>query len=147
MPEEPETKPEAKSKGPHKPTILIVDDEPFVRDALERLLRAKGYDVAMPVAPPYGHGALKLLRTETIDAVILDLELGDDFDGFEVARSMRDHKEWRSIPIVISSGMDTRAIQERAHEYVFHGMTTINLGKPVDVEVLFKTLAALVKTP
>lgn len=125
-------------------TVLLVEDDDIARRAIERLLRDRGYGVAMPLLPPFGDGAVKLLETETIDAVILDLLLGEGgFDGFDLARKMGTHPKWRSIPIFLSSGLSSEEIQERAMLYAFHGLRTVNVGKPLDTDLLFGALESL----
>lgn len=126
-----------------KLTVLIVEDDPTSRNLLERLLRLQGYDVCMPLLPPFAANALKLLETERVDAVILDLKLGEGFDGFDLARRLRDHKEWRKIPVFLSTGLDEEEIRARAVAYAFAGLRLTNVGKPLDSNALFRALAAL----
>lgn len=125
-------------------TILLVEDDADVRRTIERVLRKRGFEVVMPIAPPFGANALRLLETEAIDAVILDLLLADGcLDGFDVARRMRDNPNWRKIPLFLTSGLDEQTIQRRATEYAFEGLRTINVGKPLDTNVLFRGLDAI----
>jgi CheY-like chemotaxis protein len=125
-------------------TVLIIDDNDDMRQALEEILRQNGYEICMPVGAPYAENAIKLLQTEKIDAVILDLNLGKDMmDGFDLARHMRDDPVWCKIPIILSSGMRSEEIMKKAHEYAFYGMRTINIGKPIDPKVLFMTLEGI----
>ena len=65
--------------------ILVVDDDPGVRSALDRALRLDGYEVTS-VAD--GEAALTSLAVAPPDAVVLDLGL-PGIDGLEVARRMR----------------------------------------------------------
>jgi two-component system, OmpR family, response regulator MprA len=65
--------------------ILVVDDEPAVRDAVERALRLDGYDVLLAED---GGEALETLDTRPPDAVVLDL-LMPRVDGLELCRRMR----------------------------------------------------------
>src|ERR687888_237718 len=66
--------------------ILVVDDEPSVREALERILRLEGFDVAMAVD---GREAVRHQAVAPADAVLLDVLL-PELDGLEVCRRMRD---------------------------------------------------------
>jgi CheY-like chemotaxis protein len=119
-----------------------------MRSALATLLRQRGYAVCMPVMAPYSSGALKLLESEKVDVVILDLILGPEgLDGFDLARRMRDDPRWRSIPVIISSGLDDHEIKERAMQYAFLGMRTKSLCKPIDTSVLFRTLEEIENEP
>jgi two-component system response regulator MprA len=65
--------------------VLVVDDEPAVRRALERALRLESYDVVLAAD---GEEALDSLASNPADAVILDV-LMPRLDGIEVARRMR----------------------------------------------------------
>jgi CheY-like chemotaxis protein len=128
-------------------TVLIVEDDVEMRESLEAILRQRGYTVCMALAPPYAQGALALLTSEKVDAVILDLILGPGgMDGFELARRMRDHPIWCTIPIFISSGLDERDIQRQAMRYAFYGLRTMNVGKPPNTYVLFSALEDIAKS-
>ncbi|MGH2634650.1 MAG: response regulator transcription factor [Actinomycetota bacterium] len=65
--------------------ILVVDDEPAVRDALERALRSHGYRVATAVD---GQDGLERIATETPDLVVLDV-LMPRLDGLRACRELR----------------------------------------------------------
>ena len=65
--------------------ILVVDDEPSVRDALDRALRLDGYRVRLAHD---GRSALDALADEPPDAVVLDVLMPEP-DGLEVCRRIR----------------------------------------------------------
>jgi two-component system, OmpR family, response regulator MprA len=65
--------------------ILVVDDEPAVRDALERALRTSGYGVATAVD---GMDGLDRMASEPPDLVVLDI-LMPRLDGLEACRQLR----------------------------------------------------------
>jgi two-component system response regulator MprA len=67
------------------PRILVVDDEPSVRSALERALRLERYEVGLAAD---GQQALDLLATAEHDVVVLDVAM-PLIDGFEVCRRLR----------------------------------------------------------
>ena len=73
--------------------ILVVDDEPAIREAVCYALKAEGYDVETCDS---GEAALEALHDDT-DLVVLDLML-PGIDGAEVCRRMR---EVNSVPIVM----------------------------------------------
>ena len=80
--------------------ILVVDDEPAVRDSLERALRLDGYEVELASD---GLEALAKLRREEPNAVVLDL-LMPQMDGLAVCRSLR--AEGRRTPVLILTARD-----------------------------------------
>ena len=65
--------------------ILVVDDEPSVRDALDRALRMDGYKVAVAAD---GDQALDALAHQPPDAIVLDVLMPEP-DGLEVCRRLR----------------------------------------------------------
>src|SRR5881409_2053973 len=85
--------------------VLVVDDEPAVRRALERALRLESYDVSLAGD---GEEALDALATEPVDAVVLDI-LMPRLDGLEVCRRMR--KAGDRTPVLILTARD--AIDDR----------------------------------
>lgn len=71
------------------PRVLVVDDEPMVREVLARYLQREGYTVDLAVD---GADALQRLESTGADLVVLDLML-PRVDGFEVLRRLRAHAE------------------------------------------------------
>ena len=74
--------------------ILLVEDDPGVRDAVSRALRGAGYDLR---AAGDGPQALDAVREGAIDAIVLDLGL-PTMDGLDVMRKLR--ADGRRIPVL-----------------------------------------------
>jgi two-component system KDP operon response regulator KdpE len=96
--------------------VLVVDDEPGLRQALVINLRARDYQV---VAAPDGAAALEAAAREPPDAVVLDLGL-PDMDGTDVIRGLRG---WSRAPIIVLSartgqGDKVEALDAGADDYV-----------------------------
>ena len=85
--------------------VLVVDDEPAVRRALERALRLENYEVAMAGD---GEEALDVLASTPADAVILDI-LMPKLDGLEVCRRLRQGGD--RTPVLMLTARD--AIDDR----------------------------------
>ena len=68
------------------PHILIVDDEPHLRNGLRRILEKEGYEVT---TAPDGETALKLARDKKPDVVLLDIMM-PGMDGREVCQRIRE---------------------------------------------------------
>jgi CheY-like chemotaxis protein len=87
------------STRPDHPTILVVDDDPDVRDYAETVLAGCGYDV---LTASDGDGALALLRSgRRIDLLFTDIVM-PGLDGFEVAR--RAVAETPTLRVLFTSG-------------------------------------------
>jgi CheY-like chemotaxis protein len=82
------------------PRLLVVDDNPGVRDVLRDLLAIEGYPVSTA-----GGGLSALLRIGTVRpaCVILDLKL-DDVSGFEIYRVLREEPGFQELPVLFISG-------------------------------------------
>lgn len=81
-----------------KPNILVVDDEPRVRESLAGLLKQAGYDVS---TAQHGFDALLQLRRMTPDVIISDLNM-PQMSGFEFLSVVR--RRFPDIPVVAVSG-------------------------------------------
>lgn len=82
-------------------TVLIVDDEPDVRWALEMILRRNGFSVATAAS---GDDALRWLKEAGVACrlILLDAKLGD-IEGVELARRIRT-KTTCMAPVILVSG-------------------------------------------
>ena len=83
--------------------LLVVDDEPFLRDAVAASLRFLGFDVSTAET---GAEALRLARGHPFDLVVLDVMLPDT-DGFDVVRRLR--RDGRHVPVIFLTARDTQA--------------------------------------
>jgi two-component system, OmpR family, response regulator len=85
-----------------QPHILVVDDDPQIRELLEDYLTSNELRVTVAAS---GEQMSKTLSNEAIDLVILDLRLAGE-DGMAIARSLRDQS---AIPIVMLTGVKDEA--------------------------------------
>jgi two-component system response regulator MprA len=115
--------------------ILVVDDEPAVREALRRALQLEGYDVELA-----GDGveALERLAANGVDAVLLDVMM-PRLDGLETCRRLR--RDGNPLPVLMLTARD--AVSDRvagldagADDYVV---------KPFALEELLARLRALLR--
>jgi CheY-like chemotaxis protein len=82
-------------------TILIVDDEPILRQLFQKVLEHEGHTV---MTAANGRDALAVLRERVPDLIMLDL-LMPTMDGTTFLRLMRRHADWADIPVVIMSAI------------------------------------------
>ena len=85
-----------------EPHILVVDDDPQIRELLEDYLTENALRVSVA---PGGKQMLTILADEPIDLIVLDLRLAGE-DGMAIARSLRDTS---AIPIVMLTGVRDEA--------------------------------------
>jgi putative two-component system response regulator len=99
--------------------ILVVDDDPRVRDVLTRFLEREGY-VTIPAVS--GEEALERVAAYPPDLVLLDVQL-PGIDGFMVCRALKDNEATALIPVTILSGLQdagarTRGIEAGADDFI-----------------------------
>ena len=111
--------------GVERRKVLVVDDEPSIRDSLQLLLKSN-FDV---ITAEDGEAALKIIEHAFPDLILLDVMM-PRLDGLETLRKLRDlHK---SVPVVMLTADNTlqsavEAMKLGARDY---------LSKPFDVESL-----------
>ena len=88
--------------------VLVVDDDADMRNLLRQTLEKEHCQVA---EAEDGLAALELLKTQTPDLILLDLEM-PRMDGLTFAHEIRAHADWRTIPIVVITAKDL-GIEER----------------------------------
>jgi signal transduction histidine kinase len=98
-------------------TILIIDDDMYVRDALETFLNASGYQT---VVAAEASTALQLVASNNIVVAVIDLHL-PGVSGLDVLRSI--HAEDSTIQCIMLTGygsMETavEALREQAYDYI-----------------------------
>ncbi|MEO2036152.1 MAG: sigma-54 dependent transcriptional regulator [Planctomycetaceae bacterium] len=113
------------------PKLLIVDDEPNVRYSLEKTFRADEVNV---ITAETGRDGLRLARTESPDAVLLDVRL-PDMSGLDVFAQIREHD--RRLPVIIMTAHTTtetaiEAMKRGAFEYLLKPFDLAELKETVD---------------
>jgi two-component system OmpR family response regulator len=124
-------------------TLLVVDDEPTVRELLPAALRYAGFTVATAAT---GHEALAKVSANPPDLILLDVML-PDIDGFEVLRRLRelphclDGDRGRHIPVLFLTALDTP--QDMLNGLRLGGDDYVT--KPFDLEVLIARMQAILR--
>lgn len=79
--------------------VLVVDDSPVMQKVSTKILQSDGYEV---INAWEGEECLKIAKTESLDAIIMDVILPDG-DGREVVRKLKHDSATEGIPIIFSS--------------------------------------------
>jgi CheY-like chemotaxis protein len=124
--------------------ILVVDDDPDMRDALQMILESGGHAVVMAED---GEQCLSKLKDEQPDLIILDL-LMPRMDGFEVCKALKDprYAKYGNVPIIILS-----SIQEDVSQRRYELETGVQLDvddyveKPIESGVLLERVGKILK--
>ena len=96
--------------------ILVVEDDPSLRNLYRSLLRQAGYTV---IGVGDGLAALHTMEATRPAAVILDLAL-PHLDGRDVHREMKANPSTRGIPVIVVSGTDTSDLLESDFACILH---------------------------
>src|ERR1700727_2034465 len=117
------------------PRVLVVDDEPSIRELVQVALKFHGCAV---ITASTGNDALRLADSDRPDLIVLDLML-PDIDGFEVVRRLRAGDN--EVPVIFLTARDTTS----------DTVTGLALGgddyitKPFSVEALVARVRAVLR--
>jgi two-component system, OmpR family, KDP operon response regulator KdpE len=112
-------------------TVLVVDDEPQIRRALNLNLHARSYEVLEAAT---GQTALDLVESERPDVVLLDLGL-PDIDGMVVLETLR---EWTDVAVIVLTVRDDEPSKVKAMDLGADDYVT----KPFDMADLVERMSA-----
>jgi signal transduction histidine kinase/CheY-like chemotaxis protein len=87
---------------PSATSVLVVEDNPGNREMLCRQLTKAGWGV---LEAHNGLQALAVLQTQQPGVILLDLMM-PEMDGFEFLRQLRQHPQWRSLPVIVLTAKD-----------------------------------------
>jgi two-component system CheB/CheR fusion protein len=116
--------------------ILVVEDDPGVRDLLEHLLNDEGYRAT---TAPDGIAALELVARGSVrpDLILADYNLPNGMNGTEVAATLRE-RLGREIPTIILTGdISTNTLRDIAR------LDCTQLNKPVKLKELTRAIQRL----
>lgn len=121
-------------------TVLLVDDEPGIRECLRRLLQRTGWRV---VTAPGPAEALELLGTVRPDALILDVRMPDRsgrlYSGLDLLHFLRSRPDCAALPVILLTGYFLTAEEDLA---VRRDGATV-LYKPADLPSIAGELGRL----
>ena len=100
------------------PLVLVLDDEENVRRSMRTYLERHAYEA---LEASTVEGALQIMRTRTVSAVIFDVRLPGSSSGLEALTALRRLPEMATVPVVIITGgilsedEELQIARQRAH--------------------------------
>ncbi|HEX6436403.1 MAG TPA: response regulator [Candidatus Binatia bacterium] len=112
--------------------ILIVDDNPDVREVLQCQLRMLGYLV---IAAENGYVAIEKAVVEQPDLILMDIMM-PEMDGWQASRAVRANPQTKNIPILASTAMSRRAdlnacMEAGCNAYIVKPFTMMELKEKI----------------
>src|ERR1700733_9249812 len=120
--------------------ILIIEDDPEVRDLLDHLPKGEGYRTAVVRD---GAAAIDLVAQGTMlpDLILTDFNLPNGMDGLQAAAILRE-KIHRKMPVIVLTGdISTGTSREIAHQ------NCVKLDKPIKLKELTQAIQELITLP
>jgi diguanylate cyclase len=118
-------------------TVLVVDDDPAVRDLIASALEDEGF---APVVLEDPRETVVVARVLLPDAITLDLQMSA-LDGHRVLNGLQGHATTREVPVVVVSA-DAETLTDRERKMVARA-----LGKPFDLPDLVDAIRGVVGRP
>lgn len=122
--------------GAPSPTVLVLDDDPDVRESMALLLRAYGYS---PLSASNLEEARRVVGEARLDALILDVRLGSEDTGLDFLCTIREQPELDAALILVLTG----AALTDAEEALITRMRAYLFQKPEGFNTLLQFLDTL----
>ncbi|MBK7057351.1 MAG: response regulator [Leptospiraceae bacterium] len=124
-----------------KSSILIVDDSPKNIQVLGNILRDKGYNIYVATS---GAQALELVKTETPDLILLDVQM-PEMDGYEVCKRLKESGHTTKIPVIfLTANVETddivKGFEIGAADYITKPFQSLELLVRVKTQIENKKL-------
>jgi chemosensory pili system protein ChpA (sensor histidine kinase/response regulator) len=119
------------------PRILVVDDNPAVREVVRTVLVRHGHEA---VTAGDGTAALAVLAKQPFDLALLDIEM-PEMTGYDLCTYIKTHREWRRMPVILMTGRTILGVPEKVRAV---GAATL-IAKPFQQESLVSCINAVIK--
>jgi two-component system KDP operon response regulator KdpE len=128
----------SETKPIHRAKIMVVDDDPDIRQALSLRLRANNFDT---VNVCDGYSAIAMAQKEHPQLIVLDLGLPAG-DGFAVLKNLQQIPGLSDIPVIVLTARDPEGNEKRTLE---SGAVAF-FQKPADNDELLAVIRASLQT-
>jgi len=119
--------------------LLIIDDEEVWGSLTKRMLSITIPGCVVENARTGSEGLEKAISFQP-DVIILDVMLPGE-NGWEIAATLKNKEETRSIPIIIASGAGS---PYASNQHIEHELIAEYIRKPFDVDLLISTIRKVV---
>ncbi|RLB24222.1 MAG: two-component system response regulator [Deltaproteobacteria bacterium] len=114
--------------------ILIVDDQPEVRELVEVTLKTGDYQILKAKS---GEDAVEIAKAEKLDLIIMDIMMPGGIDGLEATRILKNEPETRDIPVIMLTAKGQESDREKglevgADDYFTKPFSPLELIKKVE---------------
>jgi len=94
--------------------ILVVDDDPDIRDTIRIVLEKENYQVRTARS---GHEAMNAIHKKKPDLIILDVMMTTDTEGFDLAYELKESEDFRDLPIIILTSFLGKVREQGPEEF------------------------------
>ncbi|OKL35506.1 ATP-binding protein [Domibacillus mangrovi] len=119
-------------------TVMLVEDDTSLAMLLSEELKMKGFAVIYHSSP---QSAFEEARQRPLIGIVIDIMLGEELDGWDLVRMLKEEVQTKNIPIIISSALD-RADEKMCLYGIEHYLT-----KPYPPLQLSETVLSFLHTP
>ena len=118
--------------------ILAIDDDQDILDAVRLMLEKAHYEVEVALTPEQG---IEKVKSVAPDLVILDVMMPSGYEGFAVARTIREDLKMQHLPIIILSCVhEKKQVSYRFAPDESYLPVDVFLEKPIDIDRLLTTV-------
>lgn len=122
--------------------IVVVDDDPGIRDSLRTILESRRYTVITAADRTEG---MDKIKTEKPDLLILDIMMSSWLDGLDISKTLRDDRQFQGMPILMLTGVKERTTFDFRPRPGGPDWCSVDayLDKPVEPDVLLAEVERL----
>jgi DNA-binding response OmpR family regulator len=119
-----------------KKKVLLVEDDPFIRDIYQVKFSQEGFEVSMA---ENGAEALKKMKQSVPDIILLDIIM-PYMDGMETLKNIKDNEEWKKIPVIMLTNISEKEKITKSEDYGINEYLIKSHFTPSEVVQKVKTL-------
>lgn len=125
-----------------KVKIMVVDDDPGIRDSLQTILSSRRFNVITAADRTEG---MDKIKTEKPDLLILDIMMSSWLDGLDMSKTLKKDPQFRDMPILMLTGVKEKTTFDFRPRTGGPDWCSVDayLDKPVEPDVLLVEIEKL----